>query len=76
MPANSGRTVHEQTARIVPETDAERVMDAWREHPAAAGPAIIGRVAESRRHRVLLTGSLGGTRILDLLSGEQLPRIC
>jgi hydrogenase expression/formation protein HypE len=39
-------------------------------------PAVIGQVTESGSAPVVLEGILGGSRILDLLSGEQLPRIC
>ena len=69
--ANEGRMI-----AIVSATDADRVLEAWRDQPAAFSPAVIGQVAASDRRRVLLRGRLGNTRILDLLSGEQLPRIC
>ncbi|MBN2491826.1 MAG: hydrogenase expression/formation protein HypE [Planctomycetes bacterium] len=69
--ANEGRMI-----AIVPATEADRVLAAWRGHPAAPDPGVIGRVTGRDHPRVLLLNRLGGTRILDLLSGEQLPRIC
>ena len=42
----------------------------------AAEAAIIGEVAEAPEETVLLTTLFGGSRILDMLVGEQLPRIC
>jgi hydrogenase expression/formation protein HypE len=45
-------------------------------HPAAVTPAIIGRVVKDLAGTVILQGPFGSPRILDLLSGEQLPRIC
>ncbi len=69
--ANEGRLV----AFVAPPS-AERVLDIMLRHPAAHGPAIIGRVAESHPGSVEVRSPLGGGRILDLLSGEQMPRIC
>lgn len=62
--------------------EAERADDALhtlRAHPLGKGAAMIGEVqtAEDRsRGMVLLKTSIGGTRIIDMLAGEQLPRIC
>ncbi len=50
-----------------------------KKHPLGAGAAVIGEICsgESRdRGRVLLKTAIGGTRIIDMLTGEQLPRIC
>jgi hydrogenase expression/formation protein HypE len=69
--ANEGRLV-----AIVPEASAERVLEAMRRHPAAPQPAIIGRVVARHPGTVELRNTLGGSRIVDLLSGEQMPRIC
>jgi hydrogenase expression/formation protein HypE len=38
--------------------------------------AIIGEVVEDHPGRVVLRSRIGGTRVVDMLSGEQLPRIC
>jgi len=69
--ANEGRMI-----AIVPEAHADRALAAWRDHPAAASPSEIGRVLGRDAKRVLIEGRLGSTRLLDLRSGEQLPRIC
>ena len=55
---------------------AEAVLEAMRNHPAGKDSAIIGEVIESNYNRVLVKTHFGGERILDMLVGEQLPRIC
>lgn len=69
--ANEGRMI-----AIVPPDAAQRALEVMQAHSAAVGPAIIGAVTATRPGTVLLRGSLGAGRILDLLSGEQMPRIC
>jgi hydrogenase expression/formation protein HypE len=69
--ANEGRLV-----AFVPAPAAESVLRIMQQHPAAERPAIVGRVTERHPGTVDLRGPLGGGRILDLLSGEQMPRIC
>jgi hydrogenase expression/formation protein HypE len=69
--ANEGTLV----AFVAPQS-AEQVLDVIRRHPAAHGPAIIGRVTDSHPGSVEVRSPMGGGRILDLLSGEQMPRIC
>lgn len=71
--ANEGRFI-----AFVPEADAERALEILRRHPVSAGARRIGRTGEGRAQggRVTLRGSLGAGRVLDMLSGEQLPRIC
>ena len=54
---------------------AEKILEAWRGLPEAAGAAIIGHAEEGVR-RVLLATVAGGRRIVDMPSGELLPRIC
>jgi hydrogenase expression/formation protein HypE len=61
---------------FVPAGDAERVLAALRSHPLGAGALQIGRVIAEHAGLVALRTSLGGTRIVDLLPGDQLPRIC
>ena len=59
------------------EQHADRALTIVREHPGCSQAAIIGRVSQaSSSGRVTATGALGAERVLDLLSGEQLPRIC
>jgi len=69
--ANEGRFV-----AFVPEGDAERALDVLRNHAVAKDASLIGKVGGSDRHAVTIKTVLGTHRILDLLSGEQLPRIC
>lgn len=69
--ANEGRL-----AALVPATAAEAVLAIMREHPDGRGAAIVGEVVEDDPGLVELRGRLGGSRILELLSGEQMPRIC
>ena len=69
--ANEGRLV----AFVAPEV-AESVLQVMVAHPAACGPAIIGRVTAAYSGTVEMRNLLGGRRIVDLLSGEQMPRIC
>jgi len=69
--ANEGRLV-----AFVPEADAETALAAMRADPHGAGACRIGRVEASPAGRVLLETGIGGTRIVDMPSGELLPRIC
>ena len=69
--ANEGKLV-----AAVPADKAEAVIEAMRNHPAGKDSAIIGEVIESNYNRVLVKTHFGGERILDMLVGEQLPRIC
>ncbi|MBN1210626.1 MAG: hydrogenase expression/formation protein HypE [Myxococcaceae bacterium] len=61
---------------FVPAPQADAALEAMRRHPLGAGAARIGRVTEGPAGKVSLRTRLGGQRLLDLLSGEQLPRIC
>jgi len=61
---------------FVPEKDAGKVISAMRKHPRGKKARIIGNVTRKNRPQVLLRTSIGSTRILDMLTGEQLPRIC
>jgi hydrogenase expression/formation protein HypE len=61
---------------FLPEAMAGRALEALRGLPEGGGAAIIGRVVEGPPGRVSLRTALGTRRLLDLLSGEQLPRIC
>jgi hydrogenase expression/formation protein HypE len=61
---------------FVPAGDAARALAALRSHPLGAGALQIGRVIAGHPGVVALRTSLGGTRIVDLLPGDQLPRIC
>ena len=69
--ANEGKLV-----AICAEPDAERLLSAMRAHPLGRDAAIVGTVHEDSHHFVQMTTAFGGRRIVDWLSGEQLPRIC
>jgi len=69
--ANEGRFV-----AFVPQGDAERAVEVLQRLPVSAGAARIGAVTEGPRGVVALESRIGGHRVLDMLSGEQLPRIC
>ena len=56
--------------------DADAVLSAMRKNPAGKGSAIIGTVTETHPGRVTMKTLVGGDRIVDMMSGEQLPRIC
>ncbi|MEN2993885.1 MAG: hydrogenase expression/formation protein HypE [Thermodesulfovibrio sp.] len=60
---------------IVKAEMAEKINEKIKSHPFGEESAIIGEVTEGKG-RVLLKTSIGGTRIVDMLAGEQLPRIC
>ncbi|WP_346168171.1 hydrogenase expression/formation protein HypE [Streptomyces javensis] len=69
--ANEGRLV-----AFVPRTHADAVLDAMRAHPLGRGAAVIGACVAEHPGTVVARTGLGGTRIVDLPLGEQLPRIC
>jgi hydrogenase expression/formation protein HypE len=56
--------------------DAARAVDVLRRSPISDQAVVIGGVAAGQAGRVSCRGPIGGTRIIDMLSGEQLPRIC
>jgi hydrogenase expression/formation protein HypE len=61
---------------VVDAGDADRIVSAMRNHDDGKNTAIIGTVDRSSPGMVLLETAIGGSRILDMLQGEQLPRIC
>jgi hydrogenase expression/formation protein HypE len=69
--ANEGKLV-----AVVPGEAAASVLAAMRAHAAGRDSVIIGEVDESPAGRVLMCTAFGGERIVDMLVGEQLPRIC
>jgi hydrogenase expression/formation protein HypE len=60
----------------VAEEAAETAVAALRSHPLGREAAVIGRVADDPPGLVLLRTNFGGTRIVDMLVGDPLPRIC
>ncbi|UGQ15661.1 hydrogenase expression/formation protein HypE [Yinghuangia sp. ASG 101] len=69
--ANEGRLV-----AFVPREHADAVLAAMRDHPDGRGAAIVGECVADHPGLVVVRTGLGGTRVLDLPLGEQLPRIC
>lgn len=69
--ANEGKLV-----AICAPQDAERLLDVMRDQALGQQAVIIGDVLEDAHHFVQMTTKLGGRRIVDWLTGEQLPRIC
>jgi hydrogenase expression/formation protein HypE len=61
---------------VVDGDQADAAVAALRSHPLGEGAAVIGRVRDDPPGLVLLKTSFGGTRIVDLLVGDPLPRIC
>jgi len=69
--ANEGRF-----AAFVAPDHAGRALEIMRGHPLGAGTAVVGKVGEEGSGLVILRSMIGARRIVDRLSGEQLPRIC
>jgi hydrogenase expression/formation protein HypE len=69
--ANEGRL-----AVFLPEGQSQRALEIMHGQPEGAGACQVGRVTDEPGRLVTLQNSLGSSRILDMLSGEQLPRIC
>jgi hydrogenase expression/formation protein HypE len=69
--ANEGRVVI-----FCPPEQAETLVTALRRLPEGEGARIIGKVRPASTGRVILRTALGGARLVDMLTGEQLPRIC
>jgi hydrogenase expression/formation protein HypE len=69
--ANEGRF-----AAFVPAEHADALLEVLRRHPVTAGAVRVGQVTERGAAPVVLLSRIGARRILPLLSGEQLPRIC
>ncbi|WP_119286574.1 hydrogenase expression/formation protein HypE [Azohydromonas sediminis] len=69
--ANEGKLV-----AIVPPEHAQRLLETMRAHPLGRDAALIGEVVEDAHHFVQMRTRFGGKRIVDWLTGDQLPRIC
>ena len=69
--ANEGKLV-----ALVPREHADALLSAMRAHPAGRDSAIIGEVTEAPARSVVLHTRLGAQRMVDMLVGDQLPRIC
>ncbi|MFQ6065971.1 MAG: hydrogenase expression/formation protein HypE [bacterium] len=69
--ANEGKVVF-----IVEDEETKKIIKILRGHPLGKESEVIGRVIPEPRGKVYLRTSIGTTRVLDMLSGDQLPRIC
>jgi hydrogenase expression/formation protein HypE len=69
--ANEGKMV-----LILPEEQADTALEAMHAHPYGEQACRVGRVEAADRPRVLMQTGIGGTRVVDVLAGEMLPRIC
>jgi hydrogenase expression/formation protein HypE len=69
--ANEGKLV-----AMVAAQDADRVLHAMRDHERGAGAVVVGTVGREHPGMVVARTAIGGTRVVDLPIGEQLPRIC
>ena len=69
--ANEGKLL-----AIVGNKDAEAVLDVMRSHPFGADSSIIGEIVSNHPGKVVLKTAIGTKRLVDMPSGENLPRIC
>ncbi len=69
--ANEGKVL-----AVVAPDEADAALDAWHAHPLGADATRIGEIAAEPEGIVVLLTSFGGTRIVDMLVGDPLPRIC
>lgn len=69
--ANEGRFL-----AFVPAGAADKALEILRRFPVSAGATVVGTVADAPARLVTLKSLIGATRVVDMLSGEQLPRIC
>lgn len=69
--ANEGKLV-----AFVPQREAGIILAAMKEHPLGQRSVIIGEVVGGHAETVVMKTTIGGTRVVDMLSGQQMPRIC
>ncbi len=69
--ANEGRFI-----AFVTPSDADKTLEIMKSHPLGTGATIAGLVTDDPSHIVKMRSKIGTTRIVSMLSGEQLPRIC
>jgi len=69
--ANEGKLL-----AIVAAQDVDLILPAMKSHPLGQQAAVIGQVTSDHPGFVMMKTRIGGTRVVDMLSGEQLPRIC
>jgi hydrogenase expression/formation protein HypE len=69
--ANEGKLI-----AVVPAEHAERVLSVMRQHPLGRNSALIGEIVQDHPGMVIMRSVIGGDRVVTMLAGEQLPRIC
>jgi hydrogenase expression/formation protein HypE len=69
--ANEGKLL-----AVVAAVSAETILDRMQQHPLGRHAALIGEVVAEHPGMVLMKTEIGGARVLDVMFGEQLPRIC
>ena len=69
--ANEGKL-----AAVVPAEYAEKAVEIMSKHPAGKNSCIVAEIVEDHAGRVVMQSDFGGKRVVDMLVGEQLPRIC
>src|SRR5262249_1487865 len=69
--ANEGKLI-----AVVPPEDAARILEAVRAHPVGRNAALIGKVVAEHPSMVVMKSLVGRERVVTMLAGEQLPRIC
>ena len=69
--ANEGKVII-----VAPKNQANKIVERLRTHEEGKNSAIIGSITKDHKGKVVLNTEIGGQRFLDMLSGEQLPRIC
>jgi hydrogenase expression/formation protein HypE len=69
--ANEGKLV-----AVVPPGDADQLLEVMRGHPLGRNAALIGEIVDEHCGMVIMRSYIGGERVVTMLTGEQLPRIC
>jgi hydrogenase expression/formation protein HypE len=69
--ANEGKLI-----AIVPAEHAEQVLSVMRQHPLGQNATLIGEIVDEHPGMVIMRSVIGGDRVVTMLAGEQLPRIC
>ena len=69
--ANEGKL-----AAIIPKEQAEQALAIMQAHPAGKNSSIVAEIVPDHKGRVVMQSDFGGERVVDMLVGEQLPRIC
>ncbi len=69
--ANEGKLI-----AVVPSEHADRLLSAMRQHPLGTNAACIGEIVDEHPGMVIMRSVIGGDRVVTMLAGEQLPRIC